>query len=262
LSGTKLNTESIMANYSGFTYEDEDVEETEIWDYLGDNIYHDSLVVYIPKQAFFGKHRKNIWIVKNLNNTAVRLENIANGDSFTTTIDKILSVEILDSWGYINSKYISNASLSAYNTYVKEEFNDEWNVTVETHKVNQTERKENIMNKITLNGTVQRNTSAAKDAALIVAGGTLNAIIADKVKGQLPRKYRKLAEHPLADVVIANIASFAVQNFANTNYKARVAADAMMNAAMVEFMQSFNIEKMIAEVLSNVDISDLIDAAE
>jgi len=259
-----------MANTTGFVYEDD--ESTNIWDYLGDNIYHDSLVVYVPKRAFFGKHRKNIWKVKNLNGSAVRLENIANGDSFTTTLDKLMSVDILSGWGYINSKYISNASLTAYEKYDDDEseYDDEWKTEYASENIRayestkpQTERKEKTtMNKITLNGQLQRNTSAAKDAALIVAGGTLNTVIADKVKGQLPRKYRKLAEHPLADVVIANIASFAVQNFANTNYKARVAADAMMNAAMVEFMQSFNIEKMIADVLANVDISDLIDATE
>jgi len=254
-----------MAN-TGFTYNDDEDEykEENVLTYIGDNIYKNSLVLYVPNKEYFGVHRKNIWEVKNLNGSSVRLENIANGDSFTTTVGKLLSVDILESWGLITDKYISKASLIEYRGEEREKtasgLSYKTIYTDEKVNTNQTERKEKTMNKINFSGTVQRNTSAAREAALIVAGGTLNAVIADKVKSQLPRKYRKLAEHPLADVVIANIAGFAVQNFAKSNYKARLAADAMMNAAMVDFLQSFNIEKMISEVLANVDLSDFVDA--
>ena len=55
------------------------------------------------------------------------------------------------------------------------------------------------------------------------------------------------------------MASFAVQNFAQSNYKARVATDAMMQAAMQDFLKSFNIEQIIAEVLDTVNINNLVE---
>jgi hypothetical protein len=110
-----------------------------------------------------------------------------------------------------------------------------------------------------ISGTINKNTDAAKQAAIVVAGSTLNNLIAVRMGKQLPRKYRKLANHPMANIVIANMASFAVQNFAAGNYKAQVAADAMMTAAMQDFLRSFNIEQIIAEVLDSVNINNLVE---
>jgi len=106
------------------------------------------------------------------------------------------------------------------------------------------------------NKIMQNNTKAAKAAAQLAAGNVLNKTIAAKVKPQLPMFVKGYADHPLANVVIANIAAFAVQNFAADNAKAVWASNSMMIAAMAEFMQSFNLEKIVDEVLSSVTIPD------
>ena len=101
---------------------------------------------------------------------------------------------------------------------------------------------------------VNDNVEAAKNAAVISAGKALNAAIAEKVKGQLPLMARGYAETPIGAIVIANLVNFAVQNFAAHNDKARWVADAMLQAAMVDFVSSFNIESMLKEVLDTAKV--------
>ena len=110
-----------------------------------------------------------------------------------------------------------------------------------------------------INSVVSNNVDAAKAGAVISAGNTLNKVVKNSVRGQVPRKYRKILDSPVGDVVVANVASFAVQNFAKTNKKARVAANAMMQAAMVEVLNSFNLDQMIADVLANANFDEILD---
>ena len=110
-----------------------------------------------------------------------------------------------------------------------------------------------------MNRLVNDNMNAAKTGAVLSAGTTLNRVVKDAVRNQVPRKYRKLLDTPFADIVVANVANVAVQNFAKTNRKAQVATNAMMEAAMVEFMNSFNLDKIISDTLQNVNLDDLID---
>lgn len=65
---------------------------------------------------------------------------------------------------------------------------------------------------------------------------------------------RGYADSALAPVIAANLISFAVTSFASDNNKAVWVADAMMVAAMSEFMENFNVDKMLAEVLATVDV--------
>ena len=60
-------------------------------------------------------------------------------------------------------------------------------------------------------------------------------------------------------VVIANLLNFAVSQYAPGNRKAVIAADAAMQAAMLELVQSFNVGEMIDEVLKGVNLSSLIE---
>ena len=102
--------------------------------------------------------------------------------------------------------------------------------------------------------TVNANVDAAKTAASITAGKTLNKIVADKVTPQLPLMVRGYAGTPLGTVVIANVADFAVKQFMPHNEKANIATDAMMQAAMVELLGSFDLEKIVNEVVSSVEL--------
>ena len=116
------------------------------------------------------------------------------------------------------------------------------------------EVKMNMMSKV-----VDNNVNAAKAGAVISAGNTLNKVVKNTIRGQVPRKYRKIVDSAVGDVIVANLASFAVQNFAKTNYKARVATDAMMTSAMAEVLNSFNLDAMITDVLANVNLDEILD---
>jgi len=101
---------------------------------------------------------------------------------------------------------------------------------------------------------VQANVEAAKIAAMITAGGVLNRTILEKVRPQLPMLVRGYTEHALADVLIANVAHFAIANFAGSNKEAQVATEAMMLAAMTQLTASFNIEDLISDILKDVKL--------
>lgn len=103
--------------------------------------------------------------------------------------------------------------------------------------------------------TLNDNEVSARVAARITAGKTINAAVLEKLKPQLPLMVRGYADTAFAPIVIANLVNFAVSSFAADNDKAVWAANAMMDAAMTEFMASFNIEKILKEVLSSVDVT-------
>ena len=103
--------------------------------------------------------------------------------------------------------------------------------------------------------------SAAKVAATITAGKTLNALVAKKVVPQMPMMTRGYADTALGRVGIANIADCAVKQFLACNTKANLATNAMMQAAMLELMDTFDLEAIVNDVLANVklDIEDVAD---
>lgn len=103
------------------------------------------------------------------------------------------------------------------------------------------------------------NLAAAKSAATLEVGKVLNKTLVSKIRPQLPMMVRGYAEHAFAEVVVANIASFAVANFASNNEKAVLATDAMMQAAMTEFVSSFNIETLIADLLDGIELPEVED---
>jgi len=104
------------------------------------------------------------------------------------------------------------------------------------------------------------NTEAAKVAGLITAGNVINETLITKLRPQLPMLMRGYADHALADVVVANIANFAINNFASDNKQAVLASEAMMLAAMTKLVASFNIEEIIAEVLKDVKLPGVDNA--
>jgi len=113
--------------------------------------------------------------------------------------------------------------------------------------------------KETASALVGANTSAVKLSAKITIGNVLNDRVAAIIVPKLPMMVRgmALANPSVTKAVLANGVSAALMNFAPTNEKALLAADAMINAAMLEFAGSFNIEQIINEALDGLDLSVL-----
>lgn len=101
---------------------------------------------------------------------------------------------------------------------------------------------------------IEDNADAAKVAAQVVAGKTLNDAVMQKVVPQLPILVRGYASTPLGAVVLANVVNFGVQNFMQDNVKAEWVADAMMVAAMTDALSSFNLEKILKEVIDTAGV--------
>lgn len=115
--------------------------------------------------------------------------------------------------------------------------------------------------KETASALVGANTSAAKLSAKITIGNTLNDRIAAMIVPKLPAMVGMIAKSnpAITKAILANAVSAAIMNLAPTNDKALLAADAMINAAMLEFVGSFNIEAMINDALNGLDLSVLGD---
>ena len=113
--------------------------------------------------------------------------------------------------------------------------------------------------KETASALVGANTSAAKLSAKITIGNALNDRVSAIIVPKLPMMVRgmALANPAITKAVLANGVSAALMSFAPTNEKALLAADAMINAAMLEFAGSFNIEAIINEALDGLDLSVL-----
>lgn len=115
--------------------------------------------------------------------------------------------------------------------------------------------------KETASALVGANTSAVKLSAKITIGNTLNDRIAAMIVPKLPAMVGMIAKSnpAITKAILANAVSAAIMNLAPTNDKALLAADAMINAAMLEFVGSFNIEAMINDALNGLDLSVLGD---
>ena len=247
------------------------------------NTHVGDYILYVPNIEHLGVHKKNIWEVIEVQGQNVRIKGLHDGTIFTSKARNCIPMSAIEKYGMLNADNISTKSLpkyleimhnkssrryDAYDDF-KESYGVLWgkNPCAEI-KLGDSEEcslpyeetgvEKKIMN-TTISGTIDKNSNAAKEAAIVVAGATLNQVVADQLVKQVPRKYKKLLKHPLANVVIANVASFVVQNFVQTNQKARVASDAMLQAAMQDFLRSFNIEQMISEVLNQVDLSAYVD---
>ncbi len=109
---------------------------------------------------------------------------------------------------------------------------------------------------------VAQNKASGKTATGIIAGNIINDRLAKIVTPKLPMMVRGYVDTPLGKAAIANIAAGALIHFLPSNSKATTAASAMIEAAMVEFASSFNIESMVDELLDGVDLSGVADTAK
>lgn len=141
---------------------------------------------------------------------------------------------------------------------------------VENHAVNSntqnvntqtTENKgKNTMTKIA--NIVAANKSAVVNAAKLEAGKIALTQITKVAAKKAPFMIKGYIDTPIGRVVIANLLSVAVDQYAPTNQKAKAVAGAAMEAAMLEMVQSFNIAEMIDEMVKGIDISTFTTSTE
>lgn len=141
---------------------------------------------------------------------------------------------------------------------------------IENHVVNSntqsvntqtTENKgKNTMTKIA--NIVAANKSAVVNAAKLEAGKIALTQITKVAAKKAPFMIKGYIDTPIGRVVIANLLSVAVDQYAPTNQKAKAVAGAAMEAAMLEMVQSFNIAEMIDEMVKGIDISTFTTSTE
>lgn len=141
---------------------------------------------------------------------------------------------------------------------------------IEKHAVNSntqsvntqtTENKgKNTMTKIA--NIVAANKSAVVNAAKLEAGKIALTQITKVAAKKAPFMIKGYIDTPIGRVVIANLLSVAVDQYAPTNQKAKAVAGAAMEAAMLEMVQSFNIAEMIDEMVKGIDISTFTTSTE
>lgn len=153
-------------------------------------------------------------------------------------------------------------------TFWKDE--DQITDSIENHAVNSntqsvntqtTENKgKNTMTKIA--NIVAANKSAVVNAAKLEAGKIALTQITKVAAKKAPFMIKGYIDTPVGRVVIANLLSVAVDQYAPSNQKAKAVAGAAMEAAMLEMVQSFNIAEMIDEMVKGIDISTFTTSTE
>lgn len=128
------------------------------------------------------------------------------------------------------------------------------NSNTQSVKTQTTENKgKNTMTKIA--NIVAANKSAVVNAAKLEAGKIALTQITKVAAKKAPFMIKGYIDTPIGRVVIANLLSVAVDQYAPSNPKAKAVAGAAMEAAMLEMVQSFNIAEMIDEMVKGIDIS-------
>ena len=114
----------------------------------------------------------------------------------------------------------------------------------------------------TLSILSEENKQASKIAAKITAGNILNERAIKLVKPQLPLMVRSYADTQLGQAVICNLIAGAIMHVAPTNEKAVLASEVMIQSAMTNFVNSFNIEDMVNDFLDGVNLETFRKAEE
>jgi len=221
------------------------------------------IVVYLRGGSLteLGKARKGIWVVKalefrGLGLSTVTLASLADKDkAFVTDSENCVEMEYIRAKGLAKKGSFSPKSWELYQNMINpcsEIYlrSDNTTPTFTTEYGNETMNRNNDMVK----RATDANVSAAKVAATITAGKTLNKLVASKVTPQLPMFVKGYADTVVGRVVMANLADFAVKQFMPNNAKALMASEAMMQAAMLDLADSFDLEGMVTEMVNSVSL--------
>lgn len=119
----------------------------------------------------------------------------------------------------------------------------------------ETKMEEKTMSKV--NAIVTANKSAAQTAVRIEAGNIALDKLAKLISPRMPFGTAGYIKTPLGKVVMANLISFAIQQYAANNPKAKLISEAVMEAAALELVQSFNIGAMIDDLVGSINLTGL-----
>lgn len=109
----------------------------------------------------------------------------------------------------------------------------------------------------TLMVITDRNKDAALRAVTLSTGRVALTVLKQQIVPRLPPWAQGYAEGPLTDVVLANGVNLAVMwNLHRGNTTIEQLRDAMMEAAMVSLMDSFNPGQFISDFLSKMTMAD------
>jgi len=120
--------------------------------------------------------------------------------------------------------------------------------------------KEKVLKTLKEKGTqiAKSNQDSFKTAATLEVGNAAISQLTKIVKKRIPRKFKKYADSPVLEVVMANAVSVAIQNFLPTNRKANILAGAMLDASMLKLVKEFDLPAMVNQLLSEVNIDSLL----
>lgn len=115
--------------------------------------------------------------------------------------------------------------------------------------------EEKTMSKV--NAIVTANKTAAQTAVKIEAGNIALDKLAKLLAPRMPFGTSSYLKSPLGKVVMANLISFAITQYAANNPKAKIIGDAVMDAAALELVQSFNISALIDDLVGSINLTGL-----
>jgi hypothetical protein len=111
------------------------------------------------------------------------------------------------------------------------------------------------MTKVT--AIVAANKSAAQTAVKIEAGNIALDKVVALIAPKMPFGTASYLKSPIGKVVVANLISFGVSQYAANNPKAQIISDAVMEAAALQLVQSFNVGALIDDLIGSVNLSGL-----
>lgn len=124
-----------------------------------------------------------------------------------------------------------------------------------TQTKTQTKMEEKTMSKV--NAIVTANKSAAQTAVKIEAGNIALDKLGKLIAPRMPFGTSSYLKSPLGKVVMANLISFAITQYAANNPKAKIISEAVMDAAALELVQSFNIGALIDDLVGSINLAGL-----
>ncbi len=116
--------------------------------------------------------------------------------------------------------------------------------------------------KTTANAVIAANKSSAVNAAKIEAGTIVINRVVKLLKPKMPFGTSGMLDSPVGRVALANVVNILIEQYASNNPKAKVISGAVMDAAMLQMVQSFNIGQLVEDLISGVDISGFTEIKE
>lgn len=108
-----------------------------------------------------------------------------------------------------------------------------------------------------LRTVASQNKSAVKFAAIDAVGRAANTAVLAAIKPHMPMMLKGYADHPVANILAANLVNVAIQQTGVGGEKGRLLAHAMIQSAYLDLSRSFKIEKMVEDLINKVPAAAL-----